>query len=75
MRHTITVTVEVESDCEDINQVADALLGHITDMQDQHHVNIVVEPGGSEWVDLDVTASVAKAEALGIKIEAGWAVQ
>ncbi len=74
MRHTITVTVEVESDCENAKQVADALLGHITDAQDAHHVNSVVEPGGSEWVDLDVIYSVAKAEACGIKVEAGWAV-
>lgn len=73
MRHTIQVTVQVESECQDIHSVADVLLSHIADMQDTTHCRSEVLPDGTELVEFDVTASVARAEALGMTIEPYWA--
>ena len=75
MRHTITVTVEVETETDDLEVVAETLLGHITEAQDYNTVRVEDDDLGSEREVFDCTLSVASAEACGVKIEAGWAVQ
>ncbi len=74
MRHTITVTVEVEADTRSRKQVIDELLGHITDLQDQQFHSCDVLPSGQEVGHKYCTLSVAKATADKVTTTAGWAV-
>lgn len=73
MRHTITVTVEVEADTRSRKQVIDELLGHITDLQDQQFHSCTVLPSGQEVGRKECCLSVAKATADKVTVTAGWA--
>ena len=75
MRHTITLTVEIEADTADRRQVASELLNYITDMQDQVFSSAEVLPDGSEANRQECVLSVVHAEAEGQTITAGWAVK
>ena len=74
MRHTITVTVEVDSKTRNRAHVIDALISHITDLQGQEFNSCEVEPDGSETNQRACTLTVASAESEGQKSTAGWAV-
>ena len=74
MRHTITVTIEVEADTRSRKQVIDELLGHITNLQDQQCHTCSVLPGGREVGHKYTTLSVASAQADGITTTAGLEV-
>lgn len=73
MRHTITVTVEVEADTNDRAQIVDSVLGCLTDIQDQRFRSCEVLPGGIEDGHKECCLSVVWAEADGMKTTAGWA--
>lgn len=75
MRHTITLTVEIEADTADRRQVASELLNFISDMQDQSFSSAEVLPNGSEQNRKECTLSLVQAEAEGQTIAAGWAVK
>ena len=74
MRHTMTVTIDVEANTRSRKQVIDEVLGHITDMQAREFHTCEVTPGGKEVNHKRCTISVAFAEADGAKLEAGWSV-
>lgn len=74
MRHTITVTVEVEADTDNRAQVVSELLNYISDLQDQEFHSAEVLPDGSEQNKQACVLSVAHAEADAQTITPGWAV-
>lgn len=74
MRHTITVTVEVESTSRSTKNVADALIGMLTNCQEERFESATVHPGGKQTQNYALTMSVVSADAMGTKSTAGWAV-
>jgi hypothetical protein len=74
MRHTFTFSVSVEADTANRPTVLDALLQHITDLQEQRFHSCEVLPGGREVCPRDCTLSVEYAEADEARSTAGWAV-
>ena len=74
MRHTITVTIEIEADTKSRKQVVDELLGHITDLQDQQFHSCSVLPSGQEVGHKYCTLSVVSASDGKSTVTAGWAV-
>lgn len=75
MRRIITVIVEVESEAEDLTVVAETLIGYIAEAQEYSVTRVEDDEIGNEREVFSCELSVASAEACGVKIEAGWAVQ
>lgn len=73
MRHTITVTLEVEADTNDRAQIIDSVLGCLTDLQGQRFHSCDVLPGDIEDNIKECCLSVVWAEAEGMKTTAGLA--
>ncbi len=74
MRHTITVTVEVEADTDNRAQVVRELLNFISDLENQEFHSAEVLPDGSERNQQVCVLSVAHAEADAQTVTPGWAV-
>ena len=74
VRHTITVTIEVEASTRSRKQVVSELLGLITDVQERECHSCDVAKDGREVNHKRCTISVASAEADGATTTAGWAV-
>lgn len=75
MRHTITITVEVESDDNASREhVISELCGVLTNVQDETFRRCSVMPDGTETEHEVCTLSVGEARSEGVRVQAGWAV-